>query len=139
MRRDGFTLIELMIVVAIIAIILAIAIPSLQQSRIAATETAVIGALKAIVTANEQYRIRYGVYANPLDDLAFDYLPQIMPPNSTLDKYDENYRSNGQTWTMPVWPREPGKTGVRSFFVDTSGVIRVELSGTASSLSPALD
>ena len=139
MRRDGFTLIELMIVVAIIAIILAIAIPSLQQSRKAATEAAIIGTLKAIVTANEQYRMRFGVYANPIDDLAIEFLPQIMPPNSTLDNYDENYQSNGVTWTMPVWPKVPGVTGDRSFYVDTSGVIRVELSGVASSLSPALD
>ena len=139
MRRDGFTLIELMIVVAVIAIILAIAIPSLQQSRKAATETAIIGTLKAIVSANEQYRIRYGFYADTLDDLAFEYLPQIMTPNSTLEKYDENYQSNGQTWSMPVWPKNPGVTADRAFYVDTSGVIRVELSGTATSLSPALD
>ena len=139
MRKDGFTLIELMIVVAIIAIILAIAIPSLQQSRKAATETAIIGTLKAIVSANEQYRIRYGVYANPIDNLAIDYVPQIMPPNSTLEKYDENYQSNGVTWTLPVWPKNPGVTADRSFYVDTSGVIRVELSGMASSLSPPLD
>ncbi len=139
MRRDGFTLIELMIVVAIIAIILAIAIPSLQQSRKAATETAIIGTLKAIVSANEQYRMRYGVYANPIDNLGIEYVPQIMPPNSTLEKYDENYQSNGVTWTMPVWPKVPGVTGDRSFYVDTSGVIRVELSGMASSLSPPLD
>ncbi len=139
MRRGGFTLIELMIVVAIISIILAIAIPSLEQSRKAATEAVIIGTLRAIVSANEQYRLRYGVYANPLDDLAIDFLPQIMPPNTTLDKYDENYQSDGQTWTMPAWPKDPGVGGDRSFYVDTSGVIRVELSGTATSLSPALD
>ena len=139
MRRDGFTLIELMIVVAIIAIILAIAIPSLQQSRKAATEAVVIGTLKAIVTANEQYRTRFGAYSNPLDDLAIEYLPQLQPPNSTLDNYEENYQSNGLTWSMPVWPKVPGVSGDRSFYVDTSGVIRVELSATASSLSPALD
>ncbi len=139
MRRDGFTLIELMVVVAIIAIILAIAIPSLEQSRKAATEAVIIGTLRAIVSANEQYRLRYGVYANPLDDLAIDFLPQIMPPNSTLETYDENYQSDGLTWTMPVWPKVAGVGGDRSFYVDTSGVIRVELSGTATSLSPALD
>ena len=138
MRRDGFTLIELMIVVAIIAIILAIAIPSLQASRKAATEAVIIGTLKSIVSANEQYRIRFGVYANPIDALVAEYLPQLQN-NTTLDKYDENYQSDGQTWTMPAWPKDPGVGGDRSFYVDTSGVIRVELSGTATSLSPALD
>ena len=99
----------------------------------------VIGTLRAIVTANEQYRTRFGVYANPLDELVIAYLPALEPPNRTLDAYEENYRSNGQTWTMPVWPEVPGVTGDRSFYVDSSGVIRVSLSGVATSTSPPLD
>lgn len=51
-----FTLIELMIVVAIIAIIAAIAIPSLLRSRIAANETSAIGGLKQIVSYEASWR-----------------------------------------------------------------------------------
>src|SRR5947207_11654053 len=55
MRARGFTLIELMIVVAIIAIIAAIAIPSLLRSRMAANSTAAAAACKAFAEAEEIY------------------------------------------------------------------------------------
>ena len=56
MKSKGFTLIELMIVVAIIAIIAAIAIPNLLRSRMAANETAAVAACKAFATAEDIYR-----------------------------------------------------------------------------------
>ena len=56
MIRKGFTLIELMIVVAIIAIIASIAIPNLLRSRMAANETAAIAHCRAFATAEDIYR-----------------------------------------------------------------------------------
>ena len=54
--RKGFTLIELMIVIAIIAIIAAIAIPSLLRSQMSSNETACVGTLRTLVASQAQFK-----------------------------------------------------------------------------------
>lgn len=68
-NNKGFTLIELMIVVAIIAIISAIAIPSLMKTKMQANESAAAGSLKTLHLAQANYHRDFGQYAMDLRDL----------------------------------------------------------------------
>lgn len=78
--KKGFTLIELMIVIAIIAIIAAIAIPNLVQSRIRANEASAVTAVKAYATAQVTFAAgRHGREATNLtpNTVATDYCPNF--------------------------------------------------------------
>lgn len=70
-NQKGFSLIELLIAVAIILIIAAIAIPNLLQARIAANEASAVGSIRSIKTAEYAYFSTYPTvgYANTLVEL----------------------------------------------------------------------
>lgn len=68
-RVAGFSLIELLIVIAIILIILAMALPKLNKARMQAFETGAIKAIQTIHTAQAQYYSTFGKYATTLTEL----------------------------------------------------------------------
>jgi prepilin-type N-terminal cleavage/methylation domain-containing protein len=79
----GFSLIELLIVVAIILIIAAIAIPNLLRSRIAANQASAVGSLRTINTAEVTYATTYNTgYSSTLGDLG-PGSPGANVPNAT--------------------------------------------------------
>ena len=81
MKKAGFTLIELMIVVAIIAIIAAIAIPGMLRARMAANEANAIGSLRTISTAEIQYQSAAIDTTNSINQYgALDSLSAATPP-----------------------------------------------------------
>ncbi len=68
-NQKGFSLIELLIVVAIILIIAAIAIPNLLRSKMAANEASAVGSLRTIVTSDVTYSSTYGNGFSPTIDV----------------------------------------------------------------------
>jgi type IV pilus assembly protein PilA len=143
-KQKGFSLIELLIVVAIILIIAAIAIPNLLRSKMAANEASAVGSLRTINTAAVQFSINYGNFPTKLDDLgpasspsstAADLIDSALVTGSKsgyLFTYTGDSSSGYQKYTITGEPKSAGVTGQRYFFTDQSGVIRYNLTGSAT-------
>ncbi|MFA6384140.1 MAG: prepilin-type N-terminal cleavage/methylation domain-containing protein [Candidatus Omnitrophota bacterium] len=133
MNRKGFTLVEIMIVVAIIALLAAIAIPNLLRARLAANESAAIAALRTLASAAHTYRAANPTYPEGFDNLTSGTPPYIDDVLGSGSKQGYNFTLDGDEsgFTATAIPVSDGTTGNRRFFVDTSGVIRYTPDGAA--------
>lgn len=129
----GFTLVEIMIVVAIIALLAAIAIPNLLRARHNANETAAIAMLRTISTSQESYRAAQ----TPPDYGTCAQLTGAVPPYLTLTcgtaRQGYNFTFVGDdanTFCTRANPVTSGTTGTRIFAVDGSGVVRGSSAGS---------
>ena len=158
--RTGFTLIELLIVVAIIGIIAAIAIPSLLQARISANESATIGDIRTVISAQAAYQSsNAGLYDSKLSCLvdpdngcipsyptnAPTFIDSAIAAGQAKSGYTRSFLGAGAPVPRPanaspssmagyVYLASPinlGQTGVRGFGGDASGVLCFDPKGTA--------
>ena len=152
-RRAGFSLIEVVVVIAVILIIAAIAIPRLLKAKMAANESAAVASLRAITTVQIAYDATYAQGFAPT--LASLGPPPAPPPSATSADLVDSVLASGirngysfvyvaidnggagkpDAFTVNAIPVSPGQTGDRYFYVDQTNVIRYKFGGPADANS----
>jgi prepilin-type N-terminal cleavage/methylation domain-containing protein len=134
-KDKGFTLVEIMIVVSIIGMIAALAIPNLLYARLNANEANAQGTLKVVGQACESYRLVQPVPQFPatLADLTGATPPYISDVVDTANfgapKNGYNFTYTrlgplGQQYVCCATPSTYEVTGIRTFAINESGVVR---------------
>jgi type IV pilus assembly protein PilA len=143
-RSDrGFSLIELLISMAILLILAAMAVPSYMAARARANEASAASSVRAIISAQNLYRNTFGFFTS-LNSLGQDYLTDNLLAAGRKSGYVFN-AAPGTSPSLefavdatPILSIGPSATGARAFYGDESAVIRFNLTGAADSTSPPL-
>jgi prepilin-type N-terminal cleavage/methylation domain-containing protein len=143
--QKGFSLLELLIVVAIILIIAAIAIPNFLHSKIAANQSSAVGSMRSLNTACVSYSTSYGQFPAALTN--FGPVGLGVTPTSTSSDLIDSVLASGsksgytfaytvgtsaQSYSITATPIIPASSGQNMYFTDQSGVIRVDTSGAGA-------
>jgi len=157
-RAAGFSLIELLIVVAVILIIAALAVPQLLRARMAANESAAVAALRTLATQELNYDSAWSAGYSPSLAALGPPPPGSPASPSNGDLIDQVLASgirggyqflysplipSGTTspsgYTCSANPISPGITGEWYFFVDQSNIIRQSFNSPATAASATLN
>jgi type IV pilus assembly protein PilA len=155
-KQVGFSLIELLIVVAIILIIAAIAIPNFMSSRMSANEASAVSSVRSLSTAETAYATSYPAigFSVALADLGDGGSSNCVAINTraclidsilasgTKSGYLFTYANDGNTpsvgYTINADPSTRGVTGRKSLFSNQPGEIRYNLTAQATLTDPPI-
>jgi prepilin-type N-terminal cleavage/methylation domain-containing protein len=126
--RKGFSLIELMIVIAVFAIFATVALPYFSEQIKLAHETATIEQIKTVHTMQAQYYSQFGRYANSLPQLGPLPAGAGLIPKTLADGKKSGYvlelHATPDGYALTAVPERFGSTGRRTFYSDQDNAIR---------------